>query len=91
VIDVDVTDEELAEEALAADPDAPVGDDAVPLRDDEEPAGTPLLPGWYMPSPAAGVRPLRGWSRWVALIIIAAFVAINAYGLCSTYGPVAFG
>ncbi|MGH9222624.1 MAG: hypothetical protein ACRD2W_02205 [Acidimicrobiales bacterium] len=92
MIDVEVTDEELAELALAADPDEPVDDDAVPLRDVEEAtAGAPLLPGWYMPSPATVLRPLRGWSRWVAVIIIAAFVAINAYGLCSTYGPVAFG
>ena len=85
----DVTDEELAEEALAADPDVDVPHDAVPLVSETD-AGTPLLPGWYMPSPAAGVRPLRGLGRWVAMLIIAAFVAINAYGLCSTYGPVAF-
>ena len=86
-----MTDEELAEEALAADPDAPVGDGAVPMVDpDAGPGGgvTALLPGWYMPS---AVRPLRGWSRWVVLVIIASFVAINAYGLCSTYGWVGLG
>ena len=89
-MDVTVTDEELAALALAADPDTPVGHDAVPLRDDEA-GGQDLLPGWYMPSPARSIRPLRGWARWVVILIIASFVAINAVGLCSTYGWVSFG
>lgn len=33
---------------------------------------------------------LQGWRRRVVLLIIASFVLINAYGLCSTYGYVSF-
>ncbi len=51
----------------------------------------PLLPDWYMPAPAERRTPLPRWYRVAAIVIIAAFVAINAYGLCSTYGPVRFG
>ena len=43
----DVTDEELAAEALAADPDLVVPDDAVPFGGSDS-AG--LLPDWYMPT-----------------------------------------
>ena len=86
-----LTDEELAAFALAADPDSPVDDDAVCLWQLTEPATDGLLPGWYMPSPAVGRRQLRGWRRWVVILIIVSFVAINAYGLCSTYGRVLFG
>jgi hypothetical protein len=50
-----------------------------------------LLPEWYMPAPMERTTPLPRWWRWVAIAIIAAFVAINAYGLCSTYGHVGFG
>lgn len=90
--EVALTDDELTALALAADPDAPV-DDAAPsfwqLTGLADRAGP--LPEWYMPSPLLGRPPLRGWWRWVALVIVVAFVAINAYGLCSTYGPVGFG
>ena len=48
-------------------------------------AGT-LLPAWYMPAPEGTVRSGRRWKRAVAVVAIAAFVAINATGLCSTYG-----
>lgn len=86
------TDDELGEMALAADPDAPLADDAVPFRPDADTspdadAGV-LLPGWYMPAPMAGGPLLRGWRRRVGLLIIASFLLINAYGLCSTYGHV---
>jgi len=59
---------------------------------DVEPRPNPnLLPDWYMPAPAERTTPLPVWCRWVAILIIAAFVLINAYGLCSTYGHVGFG
>lgn len=80
-------DEELVAEALAADPDAPLDDGAVPFQV----AAGGLLPAWYMPTPMPGVPVLVGWRRRVALLIIAAFVLINAYGMCSTYGHVGFG
>ena len=61
-----------------------------PLPDDDG-AEPGLLPGWYMPAPMVGAPLLRGWRRRVALLIIASFVLISAYGLCSTYGWVGFG
>lgn len=86
-----ITDEELTALALAADPDAPVAPDAVPLSAAPGPGGDRLLPEWYMPSPAGFGRPVRGWRRRVILLVIASFLLINAYGLCSTYGHVGFG
>jgi hypothetical protein len=44
-----------------------------------------LLPEWYMPG-GAGAGQLTAWRRSVALVIIAAFLLITAYGLCNTYG-----
>ena len=86
-----MTDEELTALALAADPDAPIDGEAIPLseylRSDDDDG---LLPGWYMPAPMQGSRRLRGWRRRVAILVIVAFVLIDAYGLCSTYGQVVF-
>ena len=84
-----ISDEELTAQALAAVP-GEVPDDAVPwseaVADDVD--GLDLLPGWYMPPPMVGGRILDGWRRRLALIVIVAFLAINAAGLCSTYGLV---
>jgi len=77
------TEAELTDLALAADPDAPVSEDAVPLADYLRQAPG-LLPSWYMPSPM-----VRGGGRWrvpVVVVIVAAFVIIEAFGLCSTFG-----
>ena len=60
----DITDEELTELALAADPDVSLGDDAVPLRPLTA-DGDPLLPEWYMPAP--GGRARRDWRSRVAI------------------------
>lgn len=87
------TDEELAELAMAADPDAGVAADAVPLGEylgHQTDNGGALLPDWYMPAPAGSARLLQGWRRRVVLLIVASFVLLNAYGLCSTYGFVGF-
>jgi len=81
-----VDDDELAALALAADPLTPVGDDAVPLWDLAGARGAGALPAWYMPAPAGGGPLLRGWRRRLVFVIIAAFLLINMYGLCSTYG-----
>ncbi len=81
-----VDDAALEALALRGDPDAPIPDDAVSLWDLDDRAQ--LLPSWYMPAPAAGRPLLRGWRRAVAWIIVAAFVAIMAAGLCSTYGEI---
>jgi hypothetical protein len=89
------TDDELTELALAADPDASVADDAVPLgemlRSEAWSGGEELLPDWYMPAPVGAGRLLQGWRRRIVLLIVASFLLINAYGLCSTYGHVGFG
>jgi hypothetical protein len=83
-----VSDEELAALALAANPDAAVADDAVNLWDlvgqDEG-----LLPDWYMPPVSAGRRNHPRWRRRITLMIICAFLTVNACGLCATYGYLA--
>jgi hypothetical protein len=85
------TDAELSEAALAADPDTAVADDAVCLWDITGHGAQPL-PEWYMPAPMGGV--LAGWRRRFArctvALVIASFLAINAYGLCNTYGQLHF-
>ena len=97
--DVDqFTDEELTELALAADPDRPLDPDAIPIGQylAQEPlgqylaAGAGLLPSWYM----AAVTARAGANRWrtiIILAVVAAFVTIEAFGLCSTYGPLSLG
>ena len=80
-----ITDEELTALALAADPDAPLDPEAVPLS--AYLAQIPgLLPGWYMP-PAMASSGHR-WRTAVILAIVVAFLMIEAWGLCSTYGQV---
>jgi hypothetical protein len=78
---VDVTDEELTAAALAADPDAPLADDAVPFD-----AGGPsdaVLPGWYMPAPSPG-RARRG--KVMFTVLAGSLVAGNVAGFCVTFG-----
>lgn len=87
--DVQFSDEELAELALAADPDGPLDDDAVPVWELTGARPDPRLPEWYMP-PVRG-RLVYGWRRRVVLLIIVSFLLIDAYGLCNTYGWVHFG
>lgn len=88
-----LTDEELDEVArlaVAADPETAVGADAVSLWDLAGWEQGRLLPDWYMPAPMGG-RSSRRWQRWVIGLIVASFLLINAFGLCSTYGRVGFG
>jgi hypothetical protein len=78
-----MTDEELTELALAADPDAPLDADAVPLQ--THLAGYPeLLPSWYMPAPGGFTRSRR--KAAVVVLVIAALLIVNAVGLCVTSG-----
>ena len=91
VLDTPLTDDDLTEQALAADADFQVADDAVPLDEFLASEKRPeLLPGWYMPAPMGSARLLQGWRRRVVLLIVISFVLINAVGLCSTYGYVGF-
>jgi hypothetical protein len=82
-----ISDEELTALALAADADAPLDPGAVPIG---QYLGTTVapLPDWYM-APVA-TRRLGRAGRVVVLAVIAAFVLIEAFGLCSTYGQVPF-
>jgi hypothetical protein len=79
------SEDELAGLALAADPDAPLAEDAVPLA--LFLGQLPLvLPQWYMP-PAISTRTTR-WRTALVIAIVLAFVMIDAWGLCSTYGSI---
>jgi hypothetical protein len=84
VIDHDGIDPgELERDALAADPDAAIADDAVPFLVDQA-AGVELLPEWYMPVPRNLQRtPARMFG---AAAIVGALVLVNGAGLCVTYG-----
>ena len=86
-----VTDDELAAEALAADPEASLDDDAVDFWELTGSAPARVLGDWYMATPVGGTRQVHGWRRNVVLLVVLAFLAIDAYGLCNTYGWVAFG
>lgn len=83
-----LTDAELTDLALAADPDAGVAADAVPIDEVLTPqdAGDAddRLPSWYMPRITR--RSVYGWRRRVVLLLVMSFVATAAYGICSTYG-----
>jgi hypothetical protein len=82
------TDEELAELALTADPDAPFDVDAVPFRIDAD-SGT--LPAWYMPSVTAGASRATRRRKLVVVAVVVALLGINAAGLCVTYGAIVLG
>ena len=78
-----ISDEELTQLALAADPDGPLAADAVPIGTFLGQVPSPL-PLWYMPPVVRS-----GGGRWrtpVVLAIVSAFVLIEALGLCNTYG-----
>jgi hypothetical protein len=76
------TDEELTSLALAADPDAPIPEDAVPFGSTDGLA-VDLLPSWYMPAPSLRRSPKR---TIVFAGIVFALLVINVMGLCVTYG-----
>jgi len=78
-----LSEAELTELALAADPSAPISPDAVPIG--QHLAQFALaLPEWYMPPAMARSGPK--WRIPVIGTIIAAFVIIEGLGLCNTYG-----
>jgi hypothetical protein len=81
--DLYFSDEELTALALSVDPDEPLDPDAVPMSLYPEDLEL-LLPLSYMPP--AMTRASRGWRVPVALLLVAAFLLIDAVGLCITYG-----
>jgi hypothetical protein len=82
----ELSDEELTAIALAADPDAPLDPDAVPLTDGRSNG----LPASYMPPVARGTLPRSTVRTVAAFAIIAAFLAITGLGFCATYGVLSF-
>jgi hypothetical protein len=87
-VDAGFTDEELTALALAAEPGAPLDQDAVPLAVYLGQSSGPL-PDWYMPSPMTRVH---SWWRFpVVTTIVGAFLIIEALGLCNTYGILGVG
>ena len=85
-----LTDDELCALALGADVDGPSDHDAVPMSEYLAAHGSVaddgLLPAWYMPAPMSRIRPR--WRTPVVLAIVAAFLLIEAAGLCSTFGQI---
>ncbi len=83
VVDLEmISDEELAELAMAADPDAPIPDDAVPFGSTAG-AAFALLPSWYMPAPSLR----RSRCRTVVLAgVVLTLLLIAVMGLCVTNG-----
>ena len=83
-----LTDEELTSLALAADPLAPLPEDAVPMSIHLARFG-PTLPLWYMP-PLARAGGRRSWKMPFVIAVVSAFLLIDALGLCNTYGLLSF-
>jgi hypothetical protein len=83
-LDAPLTDDELTALALAADLDAPLDEDAVPLHIHLAQFAGAALPQWYM-APAMA-RSGKRWRTPVVLTIVAAFLLIEGLGLCNTFG-----
>ncbi len=83
-----VSDVDLEAQALAAAPADVADDDADCFWDHADRRDLGLLPEWYMPGPTAGARRLTGWKRTLAWVLIGTFLAIDAAGLCFTYGRI---
>ena len=78
-----LSDEELAALALSADPNQEPDPDAVPMKIyPAESLG--FLPLSYMPPVMAGVS--ARWRTPIVVLLVVAFLAIDAAGLCMTFG-----
>lgn len=80
-----IDDDELAAEAVAADPNPDLAD-AIPFAVMIGGEPRAALPEWYMPAPMSGAPRLVGWRRNVVFLFIASLIVIEAAGLCTTYG-----
>ena len=81
-----VSDDELAAEALAADPDLQLDDDALPFDAAGGEDGFALLPSWYMP--AAGRPRHARVAAIVVLLIVGSLLLAETFGLCLTNGHI---
>ena len=82
-----LTDEELTELALAADPAPPLDRNVLPWSPYTD-QDSYALPDWYMPR-ARGLRRGRT-SKVVVISLIVGFLVIDAFGLCITSGILTF-
>jgi hypothetical protein len=80
---LDITDDELTELALGADPGVPLPEDAVPIGIYLSQFAPPL-PLWYMPPVVRSGH--RGWKAPIVLAVVFAFILIDVMGLCNTFG-----
>jgi hypothetical protein len=78
-----ISDAELTELALAADPNPIFDRDAVPWNPADG-EGVQLLPEWYMPMPRT--RRKGSWPKATAAVVVVGFLLIGAWGLCITSG-----
>jgi hypothetical protein len=74
-----VNDEELAAEAMAAEPDPPLGDHAAPLPLSTD-VRQDLLPDWYVPARTSRVHGRA--RRWLLGGVVVGLLVINGVGLC---------
>jgi len=86
---LNVDDDELTAEALAAPSDPEIAPGAVSLWDVVGTGPRDVLPSWYMPAPMRAPA-VAGWRRVLlrvnVALLISAFLTITAAGLCNTYG-----
>ena len=75
-----ISDDELTALALAADPDAPLADDAEPWVTGDGPAAC------CRRGTCRRRRPRRRRHRAVVALIVGALLVVNGAGLCVTYG-----
>ena len=85
---MEFSDEELTALALASDVDEPLSPDAVPLDLYASQDGG-FLPAWYMPPVMA--RRARHWRVPMVWMLVAAFLLIDAFGMCICYGQLVAG
>jgi hypothetical protein len=78
-----LSDDELTEMALLADPGAPLDLDAQPWHFSSG-FSSNLLPEWYMPIPMARGRG-RG-AQIAAVSVVVGMIVVCAFGLCITSG-----
>ena len=89
--EVSVDADELVTQALAADPDVEVPDNAVSF--DELTGGHEfeLLPDWYIPQPGSRAEVVGGWRRRVVLAVVGSILLVDAAGFCVIYGHITIG
>jgi len=82
-----ISDDELTELALGADPAEALDDDAVPFTVAD--AFPDLLPAWYMPAPMATASHRGSRRRRVLVgVFVGSLLVLNGLGLCVTSGVI---